>query len=206
MDNTRQEEIKNMLRVVYMITYPCTELFRDILRQHVTEIQMTTRLLEEGTKKLFLSSKAALVAEVKELLYPQNGYFTGDYTSLDLPTLYRLIRNVSGIPAPQKGWGTAPDPNDRSVSANIERLREIRNKNIGHNPGKFLKNQEFQTLWNEIETSMEKLEQSLPGKSTKYKNEAIKWKTCPFDSSLPFEEIRNLQEIISKMKGELFIF
>lgn len=76
MDNTRQEEIKNMLRVVYMITYPCTELFRDILRQHVTEIQMTTRLLEEGTKKLFLSSKAALVAEVKELLYPQNGYFT----------------------------------------------------------------------------------------------------------------------------------
>lgn len=57
MENTQQREIVNMLRVVYVINYPCTELFRNILRQHVTEIQMPGRLLEEGTQK---SSKEIL--------------------------------------------------------------------------------------------------------------------------------------------------
>lgn len=51
MENTQQKEIVNRLRVVCVINYPCTELFRDILRQHVTEIQMPGRLLEKWYAK-----------------------------------------------------------------------------------------------------------------------------------------------------------
>lgn len=200
MENIQQKEVVNMLRVVYVINYPCTELFRDILRQHVTEIQMTGRLLEEGTQKKLL--KGNLGTDLKEILYPQNGCFISDYTSLDLSALYRLIRNVSGIPAHQKGWGRSPNPSDHSVSANIERLRTIRNVDTAHGAGKTLKEHEFQTLWKKIENSIEELEKSLPGKSTKYKDEVTKWKTCPFDSTLPHDKIIILQQFFSETNGE----
>lgn len=200
MENAQQEEIVNMLRVVYVINFPCTDLFRDILRHHVTEIQMTGRLLEEETPKNLL--KRNLGTGPKEILYPQNGCFTSDYTSLDLSALYCLIRNVSGIPAHHKGWGRSPEQSDRSVSANIERLRKIRNVYTAHSACKTLKEDEFQTLWNKIEASIEELEKSLPGKSTKYKDEVTKWKTCPFDSTLPHEKIIILQQIISETKDD----
>lgn len=200
MENIQKKEIVNMLRVVYVINYLCTELFRDILRQHVTEIQMTGRLLEEGTQKKLL--KGNLGTDLKEILYPQNGCFISDYTSLDLSALYRLIRNVSGIPAHQKGWGRSPNPSDHSVSANIERLRTIRNVDTAHGACKTLKEHEFQTLWKKIENSIEELEKSLPGKSTKYKDEVTKWKTCPFDSTLPHDKIIILQQFFSETNGE----
>lgn len=198
MENTQQKEIVNRLRVVCVINYPCTELFRDILRQHVTEIQMPGRLLEEGTQKIL---KGNLGKDLKEILYPQNGYFTGDYTCLDLSALYRLIRNVSGITAHQKGWGRSPNPSDHSVSANIERLRNIRNVDTAHGASKTLNEHEFQTLMKKIENSIEELEKSLPWKSTKYKDDVTKWKTCPFDSTLPNDKLIRLQKIISEMKG-----
>lgn len=198
MENTQQKEIVNRLRVVCVINYPCTELFRDILRQHVTEIQMPGRLLEEGTQKIL---KGNLGKDLKEILYPQNGYFTGDYTCLDLSALYRLIRNVSGITAHQKGWGRSPNPSDHSVSANIERLRNIRNVDTAHGASKTLNKHEFQTLMKKIENSIEELEKSLPWKSTKYKDDVTKWKTCPFDSTLPYDKLIILQKIISEMKG-----
>lgn len=198
MENTQQKEIVNRLRVVCVINYPCTELFRDILRQHVTEIQMPGRLWEEGTQKIL---KGNLGKDLKEILYPQNGYFTGDYTCLDLSALYRLIRNVSGITAHQKGWGRSPNPSDHSVSAHIERLRNIRNVDTAHGASKTLNEHEFQTLMKKIENSIEELEKSLPWKSTKYKDDVTKWKTCPFDSTLPNDKLIILQKIISEMKG-----
>lgn len=202
MGKVQIEDIVNILRVEYVVRFPCTDLFRDILRHYVTEIQMTGRLLENSTKGLLLSNKAILGPDLMEILYPQKGCFTGDYTNFDLSALYRLIRNVSGMPGHQTGWGKPPDPSDRSVSANIDRLREIRNKHCGHCAGKPLKAQAFQTLWNKIETIIEELEKSLPGKSTKYKEDVTKWKTCPLDSTLPYEKIAILQEIISKLGGE----
>lgn len=198
MENTQQKEIVNRLRVVCVINYPCTELFRDILRQHVTEIQMPGRLLEEGTQKIL---KGNLGKDLKEILYSQNGYFTGDYTCLDLSALYRLIRNVSGITAHQKGWGRSPNPSDHSVSANIERLRNIRNVDTAHGASKTLNEHEFQTLMKKIENSIEELEKSLPWKSTKYKDDVTKWKTCPLDSTLPNDKLIILKKIISEMKG-----
>ena len=53
---------------------------------------------------------------------PNSGSYSGNYDDMDISLLYILLRDVCGIQAHKNGWGNAPDSEDRSVSANIERL------------------------------------------------------------------------------------
>lgn len=53
------------------------------------------------------------------------------YEDFEISLLYTILRNICGIPEHENGWGDVPLPIDKSVSANIERIRLKRNK-YGH--------------------------------------------------------------------------
>jgi hypothetical protein len=179
--------------------YPCADLFRDLLRNQVTEIQFPSILRQ---KKLQLNP--ILNKDQRALLYPNNVSFHGTYNDLDISLLYVLLRNVSGLPPHRKGWANPPDPFDRSVSANIDRIREIRNTYCGHAARVSLSDTEFQNLWRDLATIIGELESSLPGGCTLYTDAANYIKTDTMDPEQEQEYLERIDEqdqSIDDLKG-----
>ena len=101
------EEDMNQRILSSVIDKTCTNLLRQILHHSVPQTEMPLVLNEVNRKeKLF----KILNNPQKDILYPQNGYFNGSYSELDLPLLYILIRNASKITEHQHGWGKTPSP------------------------------------------------------------------------------------------------
>jgi hypothetical protein len=84
----------------------------------------------------------------------------GNYDDMDISLLYILLRNVATIPAHNNGWGFDPDPSDRSLSANIERIRLVRNR-CGHSTDPSLSQPEFLPIWSTIRSTMVDLDNFL---------------------------------------------
>jgi Asp-tRNA(Asn)/Glu-tRNA(Gln) amidotransferase A subunit family amidase len=72
---------------------------------------------------------------------------------MDISLLYILLRNITGIPPHANGWGFDPDPTDRSLSANIERIRSIRNQ-VVHCSVPNMSNSDFLSIWSTIRSTM----------------------------------------------------
>ncbi|XP_062597969.1 uncharacterized protein LOC134259398 [Saccostrea cucullata] len=172
---TSTNEKTNAVRLSRLLVDPCTDLFRAILRDRITEIQFPCILNKEKNNLFHI-----LYKDQREILYPKSG-FTGIYEEFDLSLLYILLRNISGIHPHQNGWGKSPDPIDRSLSANIERIREIRNTHCGHAPCVSLPDPEFQKHWQNITVIISELERSLPGGCTTYTNAAKMLQTETMD-------------------------
>jgi hypothetical protein len=79
---------------------------------------------------------------------------------MDISLLYILLRNITSIPPHNNGWGFDPDPNDRSLSANIERVRVIRNR-CGHSIDPSLSQAEFFSIWSQMRSTMVDLDSFL---------------------------------------------
>ena len=91
--------------------------------------------------------------------------YSGNYDDMDISLLYILLRNLCAIQEHIKGWGNTPDSTDRSVSANIERLRLARNQ-CGHSLGGMCYT-EFNQIWSEIKAAVVDLDKAL-GNGNKY--------------------------------------
>jgi hypothetical protein len=189
-------------RVSRLLVDPCTDLFRDLLRNHITEMAFPGILQREKDNLCRVLNKVQ-----REFLYPKQGSFKGTYNDIDLSLLYVLLRNISGITPHKKGWGNRPDPSDRSVSANIDRIREIRNTYCGHAARVSLSEPEFHTLWQNLTIIIGELEGSLSAGLTTYTDAANQIKVDTMD---PEQEKRYLDIIdtqyqcIEDLKGIFF--
>jgi hypothetical protein len=189
-------------RVSRLLLDPCTDLFRQILRFHITENDFI-RVLRQNRHTL----SPILNKTQRGLLYPNNGLFCGTYNDLDLSLLYILLRNLSGLPPHRNGWANTPDPLDRSVSANIDRIREIRNTYCGHAPRVSLCDTEFRNLWGDVTTIIGELESSLPGGCTLYTDASVQIKTQTMDPEQEkalLDVIDNQRLSIEYIKGIIF--
>ncbi|XP_062619977.1 uncharacterized protein LOC134281557 [Saccostrea cucullata] len=180
------KETTHSARVSRLLVDLCTDLFRDILKNNVTEIQFPLVLQREQSILIPILNKAQ-----RENLFPRSGSFIGTYQEFDLSLLYILLRNVSGIKPHKKGWSKSPDPLDRSLSANIDRIREIRNAYFGHAARTFITDVQFHKLWQNLTIIIKELEKSLPGGCTTYSDAAnmIKYVTMDPEQEKMFLDI-----------------
>ncbi|VDI60465.1 Hypothetical predicted protein [Mytilus galloprovincialis] len=86
----------------------------------------------------------------RQLLYPDNSKYSGDLTDLDISLLYVILRNFNTICPQKNGWGNNPEDNDRSISANIDRIRIMKNNYVSHSSNRTLQETEFLIKWKEI--------------------------------------------------------
>jgi hypothetical protein len=94
-----------------------------------------------------------MTAVQRDLILPQTGSYIGRYDDMDISLLYILLRNVTTISPHSKGWGNDPDPRDSSLSANIERIRLIRNRCV-HSSDPFMSSSDFNAIWSTIRSVM----------------------------------------------------
>ena len=167
----------NFTIVLNALKEPCTSMLREVLRQYIPEQDMH-KVLNDPANKQF--KERLLNKKQKSILYPQIGVFNGSYADFDVSLLYVLIRNLTGIPDHNKGWGNEPDITDNSIAANIERIRLLRNK-YAHESSCQLTDTEFKKEWKIIISCIQGIEKTLPGKKKLFEDAAIEIKESTYD-------------------------
>ncbi|XP_021348380.1 uncharacterized protein LOC110447178 [Mizuhopecten yessoensis] len=149
------KETTNFARICRLVIDVIPDLFRDLLIARLASTGLTYVLTNQKGQVFPLLNR-----QQKKILYPQGGLFQGSVKDLDTSLLYILLRNLGNIPPHQNGWGKVPGIADRSLSANIDRLREQRNEAYAHAPNASLSDGEFQARWDIIRQSVEEIQNS----------------------------------------------
>nr|XP_022303014.1 uncharacterized protein LOC111110716 isoform X2 [Crassostrea virginica] len=182
----------------------CAELLRDVLRRYISEVSLYSEL-DAAKAKI----TPVLSSPQKDLFYRKRELYL-PYDDLDITLLYTLIRNLcddthqlkhgqKGMPPPQNGWGKLPFQQDRSLAANVERIRYFRNE-TNHRERDSVMDNDFIVTWNKMRRVVEEIEKNLnhPNHSTKYVGILKEIK----DISMDPEAIQKYIEEIENMKRE----
>lgn len=183
-DSTR--ETTNLARVARIILGPCTDVLRDVLTNEMLPAALSHNV------KTFLAN---LPKKVKPPINKQQiGHvYSGKYSNFDITLLYFLLRNICSIPEHVLKWGNKPSQTDRSVSANIERIRLIRNSYYGHATDFAIQDPEFLNQWGELFSIVKELEAYI-GSSTDYQDAVTELKSCSMDPDVEQNFIDRLGE------------
>lgn len=193
-DSTR--ETTNLARAARIVLGPCTDILRAVLMKEVLPsilIQKVKTYLANIPKH----KKPPINQKQEQLVYG------GNYTEFDITLLYFLLRNICSIPPHKKQWGNEPDPLDKSVSANIERIRLIRNQ-YGHTSEITISNKDFNMKCQQIFDIFLELEKYL-GTTNVYQNELKKIKTCSMDPDREkqyIEQLLSINETLHELSGK----
>nr|XP_022310833.1 uncharacterized protein LOC111116128 isoform X3 [Crassostrea virginica] len=172
---------------------PCTKLLQEVLRQHVPETDIHKLLNDPAKKRKIIQFVRNFNQE--STLYPQTGVFSGTYADFDVSLLYVLIRNLTGIPDHNTGWGKTPDLTDNSIGAHVERIRLLRNK-YAHGSTSQLTDKEFEKEWKNIMSCIQGIEKTFPGNNTTFQDAAQKL----FDEA---KNQANIGETLTKCKEDI---
>ncbi|XP_065927563.1 uncharacterized protein [Magallana gigas] len=150
---------ENYIRLCCLITTICGPLLRDILSRHIKSVNLRNELDINKGKLEKIMSKVQ-----KEQFYLNAGSNPISPKDLDISVLYMLLRHIcSNIPEPKTGWGNPPLKGDYSISACIERIRQIRNSICAHSTNVKVDDTDFQNYWDELENSIIETEKQLTG-------------------------------------------
>jgi uncharacterized protein YacL (UPF0231 family) len=88
-----------------------------------------------------------------------------DPDEFDLSLILTLLTNIfiGMIDPPRNGWHGPLDKTDFSLGADLIRLKELRNSTIGHSVNAKINSGDFETLWNQIEEVLVRLNKHIYG-------------------------------------------
>ena len=105
-----------------------------------------------ANKTFLLKLKPRVINDLQwDLLYPPSGN-PPDSKIFDVTLLTVLFRNICGLP--KTGWGAMPVDSDRSIQANIVRIRLFRNEVYAHVTSTQVDNATFECLWKKISEAL----------------------------------------------------
>lgn len=183
-------ETTNLARLSRIVLGPCTDVLRAILRKEIPISSLSK------TVKTFLAKapkqKTSLITKEQESLIN-----TGNYSDFDTSLLYVLLRNITQIQPHINKWGKTPRQSDRSVSANIERIRLIRN-DLGHISKISISDHTFNTKSQDISDIVRELDTYL-STSLMYHDSVVELKTCSMDNEQQFRYIKEMLNVDEKL-------
>ena len=144
-----------------------------------------------------------------KLLFPPSGL--PDANNFDITLLTILLRNICGLPSPVSGWNVMPPASDTSVSAEILRIKMIRNEVYGHISRAQLDDTEFETLWQQILQPLINLgicqgdidgrkQTALSAEEESYIEKLREWKELEDTLSSKLDDI---EKEVAKLRGEI---
>jgi hypothetical protein len=83
-----------------------------------------------------------------DLLFPPSGN-PPDSKSFDVTLLTILLRNICGLASPATGWNTMPPDTNRSLQANVIRVKLFRSQLYAHVDSSQVDSTTFENLWQE---------------------------------------------------------
>lgn len=185
------QQTTNLARVARMILGPCTDVLRDVLTNEMSPFALSHNV------KTFIANhpkhrKCPINTEQEKLIHGKI------YEDFDISLLYTILRNICQIPEHKNEWGHVPFSTDRSVSANVERIRLIRNE-YGHISECSFSDIEFKIKWHDILRIVQELESCLSS-STEIQNNVIYISSCPMDHEQESKYIKQLLDLDKKIQ------
>lgn len=118
MDTRRRYQSEaDLARIVRIVLGPCAEILRAVLMEEIQPQDLKTefeKFIAKPNKKQTFSQ------------HDINVINSENYIDFSITLMYKLLSLISPLPPPKNGWGKSPDPRDRSLSANIERINLLR--------------------------------------------------------------------------------
>lgn len=153
-----QKASDNYLRLCYLITMLCGDLFRDILSRYIKPTNLRSELDNNKQKLVNIFNK-----QQQNLIYPAIGNTSLTAKDFDIPIIYILLRNICYIPSHKNGWGNPPANGDKSIAAGIERIRLTRNSIIAHSTNAKIEDLVFEKHWKDLSDVVVQIETQLTG-------------------------------------------
>lgn len=170
----------NFARLARIILGPCAEVLRAVLRKEISPPDLKTKFIKR------LASKKNKFSQVEI-----NAINNENYSDFDISLLYKLLRLLSSLPPPKNGWGNSPGQDDRSASANIERIREIKNRYYAHVLEPSLSSSKFGKITENIVQILKELE-TYNGISTNIQDDVEKLRLCSMDPEIEQKYIKTM--------------
>lgn len=107
----------DLARIARIVLGPCAEILRAVLMEEIQPQDLKTefeKFIAKPNKKQTFSQ------------HDINVINSGNYIDFSITLMYKLLSLISPLPPPKNGWGKYPNPRDRSISANIERIHLLR--------------------------------------------------------------------------------
>ncbi|KAL3892357.1 hypothetical protein ACJMK2_004570 [Sinanodonta woodiana] len=205
-----QEHI-NYARLCNALLTVCTEALRDILINHIPapHLSLSQAILANKanlTKRRQGQRQNALLNKDQcQIVFPDpQDQYTGTVDKFDISLLYTLIRNVSTVTAPGKGWGNQPRdlPRDTCLGASVERIRLLRNKFTGHSGEGKVSQREFKDCWKMIEDILHDIEKRIGSRD--YQSELDRRKKQAITPHEAHEQRKKIRACVKAFKDKLF--
>lgn len=185
------EETTNLARIARIILGPCTDVLRAVLNNQISPSDLKQRVKSYNVA----NKKHSISKDQRDLVNSE------DYTNFDITLLYFLLRNICTITPHVNRWGNNPELSDRSVSANIERIRLIRNEYYGHYSRFFIPQSDFEDKWKYLFQSVTELEKYI-GTSKDYQIALVELTHCTMDVKVKDDFIQQLRNDVTCLFDE----
>jgi hypothetical protein len=206
------KETANFARLCRLVMDICPDLLRKVLDKYVIPSQLQPTLAKFMNvllpppplpprlgKTPTPRGRKILNPDQERLLFP-GGAASGHVTSneMDVPLLYILLRNICGIPPHTTGWGCPPNPRDTSLSADIDRIREQRNR-MCHSHSTMISDADFQVCFQLCSDAIAAIENTECVGSTTFRDAAKRLKIQHMDP----EAIKAYVDAVKKVHGDI---
>jgi WD40 repeat protein len=170
------QEKANFTRLSRLLVDKGTEALKNTFDAIHPPVNLQAVLAGKRAFLLNLNKKRRVISHPQwDLLFPPSGS-PPDSKTFDVTLLTVLFRNICGLP--KTGWDAMPPDTDRSMQANILRLKFLRNEIYAHVTSTQVDNATFESLWQNISQTL--VELNIP------QNDVDDLKTCSLG---PEEEI-----------------
>ena len=85
----------------------------------------------------------------------------GTSANFDITLLFKLVRHLCNIPVPATGWDNLPNSTDKTLSADLARIKFYRNKICHDNNNMEIDDATFQNWWQEISEAIVRIAESI---------------------------------------------
>ena len=187
----------NFTRLCQLLVNKGCEALRNVLHEVHPPSTLVTVL--NTHKPVLMKLRCSVITPPQwKRLFPASG--TPDSNNFDITLLTILLRNICGLPSPlpPAGRNFMPVPEDISKSADILRIKVLRNKVYGYRASAHLDDTTFEKLWKEISQHLAKL--GIP------QQDIDEVKMAPFSHEEEFyseklKEWKELDDIFTKLNG-----
>lgn len=183
-------ETTNLSRLERIIAGPCADLLRDVLTNKISPSDLLIKV-NTYIKDHRLQGKKTQFNDVEDKLNRK-----GSYERFDITLLFFVFRNLCNIQEHSRGWGKDPLTHDRTLSANLDRIRSLKNTFKSHNPEIHISDSEYESKCDEILNIVSDLEKYLK-KGTIYHEEVIKITMMSMDP----EQSVGIKDYSERIKG-----
>lgn len=189
-ETTRETSTSNLARIAQIILVPCTSVLQDVLTKEMRHLEVHEQFESYLRKK----------KKHRSVIYPSS-YILHTFSKIqdnplfNIPLLYASLRCICSISPHQNKWGNFPYEDDRSLSANIERIYSLQ-KEYREYPNNHLEDSIFEQEWKNVYQTIKELEEHL-GSDTTHQDTLKKLMPCLMD---PNEE----KEFIQRLRSEFF--